>query len=300
MKCLVTGGLGFIGSNLAEKLVAQNHEVHIIDNYHTGNEENIREIKNKIKLHKMSSGELEKCGQKFELIFHNGIYSSTPMYKDNPLLTGSVTYDWLKILEYARKNESKIVYASTSSMYNGQKPPHREDMEVKITDFYSEARLYMERLAQLYDSLYKVCSVGLRYFSVYGPHEKSKGNYANLISQFLWSMNEDKKPVIYGDGTQTRDFTFVEDIVEANLLASAYKKTDVFNAGTGRETSINEAINILNQKLHKKIQPEYVINPLKNYVTFTQADTKKAEQLLKFKAKVKLEDGIDQLIKYYM
>src|SRR3990167_5412636 len=104
-------------------------------------------------------------------------------------------------------------------MYSGQKPPHRENMKVEVTDFYTEGRYEMERLSQLYHQLYGVKSIGLRYFSVYGPHEESKKTYANLISQFLWALQKDEPPEVYGDGEQTRDFTYVEDIVEANILA---------------------------------------------------------------------------------
>lgn len=299
MKILVTGGLGFIGSNIVERLLKENHEVTIIDNLHSGSLENIESIKNKVKLFKMDAGRLDECGIDFDLIFHQGIYSSTPMYKENPHLMSSAISDWIKILEYARKKNIKVVYASTSSLYNGQIPPHKEDMPVLITDFYSEVRVFMERLAKLYDSLYGVKSVGLRYFSVYGPHEISKGKYANLISQFIWDLRANKSPVVYGDGTQTRDFTFVEDVVEANMLAMKYSKTDIFNVGTGKSITINKLLEILNKKLGKSIKTTYIINPLKNYVNYTQASTEKTEKILGFVAKTPLEKGIDKLLEYY-
>ncbi len=306
MKILVTGGLGFIGSNIAERLVRDGHEVSILDNLHTGSEENIASIRPKVKLVRGNAGELERIGAsggeiKFDLIFHDGVYSSTPMYKTNPLYTSMVIDDWIKVLEYCRKNSCKVVYASTSSLYNGQKPPHREDLPIAVTDFYSEARVAMERLALLYDRLYSIRSVGLRYFSVYGPHERSKKQYANLISQFLWDLHEGKQPVIYGDGLQTRDFTHVDDVVEANMLAMKYvnSKTNIFNVGTGKSITINDMLVILNKKLGTNLSAKYIVNPIKNYVEHTLADTTRASKELGFTAKVSLDAGIESLVSYY-
>jgi len=299
MKILLTGGLGFIGSNIAERLVREGHEVTILDNLHTGSEKNISAIRERVKVVKGDAGEVAKMSERFDAIIHEGVYSSSPMYRDNPLLVSKALEQWLSILEYARKNNSSIVYASTSSMYNGNKPPHREDLPVFVTDLYTEARYEMERLAKLYSDIHGVKSVGLRYFSVYGPHEEAKGKYANLITQFLWEMKAGKQPMILGDGSQTRDFTYVEDVVEANLLALKYGKTDVFNVGTGRNVTLNDMVSILNSKLKTSIAPRYQPNTIRNYVQQTLADTSKASSLLGFKAKISLEDGIGRLIQVY-
>ncbi len=299
MKILVTGALGFIGSNLTERLVGEGHELYALDNLHTGNEHNLSSVLGKVKFLKGNSGELENFGVKFDAIFHQGIYSSTPMYKENPHLLPKALDDWVSILEYVRKNPCKLVYASTSSIYNGHAPPHREDMPIYITDFYSEVRMSMERLAKLYFDLYGIKSVGLRYFSVYGPHEESKGQYANLISQFLWDLKAGKQPLIYGDGSQTRDFTYVSDIVDANLLALSYDKPDVFNVGTGKAITINQMFDLLAKKMGSSLKPTYKINPIANYVQHTLADTSKVEKLLGFRAKISLDAGIEKLISYY-
>jgi UDP-glucose 4-epimerase len=300
MKILVTGALGFIGSNIVERLVNEGHQITALDNLHTGSEQNIEQIKDKVRFINGGAGDIKDMEEKFDVIFHQGIYSSSPMYKENPHLTATVIDEFISVLEYAKKNRSKVVWAATSSVYNGQEPPHREDMDVKISDFYTEARYEMERLAELYNKLFDVQVIGLRYFSVYGPHEKSKGKYANLISQFLWDLQNDKAPVVFGDGSQTRDFTYVDDVVEANLLAmDSELKFGVFNVGTGRSITINEMITMLNQKLGKDIEPELVANPIKNYVQDTLADTSKAEAQLHFKAKIALEHGIEKLIDYY-
>lgn len=297
MKILVTGGLGFIGSNISERLVAEGNDITILDNMHTGSEENISSFKSKVRVVKADSVHVNEMKEKFDAIFHDGIYSSTPMYKENPQLTSKVIADWIGVLEYARRNGSRVIYASTSSLYSGQKPPHHEGLPTNVTDFYSEARVAMERLAKLYDQLYSVRSIGLRYFSVYGPHERSKGKYANLISQFLWDLQAGRQPVIYGDGKQTRDFTYVSDVVEANMLALRHGKTDVFNVGTGKSITLNDMLALLNRELGTGISPKYIHNPISNYVEHTLADTSRAASLLGFRASVSLEEGIRRLIR---
>ena len=300
MKVLVTGALGFIGSNIVERLVKDGHTVTALDNMHTGSEENVASVRNKIKIVKANSGELAKIGEKYEIIIHEGTPSSSPMYKSDPHLVARAIDDWISILEYAKANKARIVWAATSSVYCGQAPLHREDMDVKVTDFYTEARYEMERLAELYHMLYGVQSIGLRYFSVYGPHERSKKNYANLITQFLWDMQKGEQPVVFGDGKQTRDFTYVDDVVEANMLAmKSQVKFGIYNVGTGSSITINEMIAMLGRKLGKDIKPRYVENKIKNYVQDTLADTGKAEKDLGFKAKVGLEQGIEKIIAYY-
>ena len=299
MKILVTGALGFIGSNITERLVSDGYGVFALDNMHSGSESNVDKVKDKIRIFKMNAGDLEKSGEKFNVIFHNGIYSSSPMYQKDSHLFAKAIGEWIAVLEYARKNDSKIIFASTSSLYNGNKPPHREDMEVYVMDFYTEARYTMERLAMLYDDFYSLNVIGLRYFSAYGPHEKAKGGYANLITQFLWEMKAGKQPVIFGDGSQSRDFIYVDDVVEANILALSYGKSGIFNVGTGRNTSLNDIVKLLNQKLGTTIEPMYEPNRIKNYVQHTLADTSKAEKELGFRAKISLEEGIERLIECY-
>ena len=300
MDILVTGAFGFIGSNLAERLVRDGHSVTALDNFHTGKEENLSSVQGKVKVLRMSSGEIGKAQGKFDAILHQGVYSSSPMYKENPALTAKVLEEWIAVLEYVRKNDrTKLVFASSSSLYNGHAPPHREDMDIKVSDFYTEGRYAMERISHLYSDLYGIQSVGLRYFSVYGPHERSKGKYANLITQFLWDMKAGKQPVILGDGSQTRDFVYVGDVVEANLAALSYAKHGIFNVGTGKSTSLNDVVALLNRKLGTKIAPKYEQNRIKNYVAHTQADTAKAADALGFRAKVSLEEGAGRIIEYY-
>ncbi len=173
-------------------------------------------------------------------------------------------------------------------------------MPIYVTDYYTECRYAIERLAKLYNMLFDVKSVGMRFFSIYGPKEEYKGKYANIVTQFLWSMLKDESPVIFGDGNQTRDFTYVTDVVEALILAMKKDfEYEIFNVGTGVAHTFNEVVDLLNRLLGKNIQPVYRPNPIKNYVYHTLADTSKAEKVLGFKAKVNLEKGVSELIKIY-
>ncbi len=295
MNVIVTGGCGFIGSNLVERLLEEGHRVTVFDNLSTGNLKNIEGLD--VKFFNEPYEKIPFLVRDIDVIFHLGIPSSSPMYKREPHLVGKAINEAITILEYARKNKCKVVYASTSSLYNGNPTPYKEDMPIYVTDYYTECRYAIERLAKLYNSLFNVKSVGLRLFSVYGPKEKYKGEYANIVSQFLWLMERDEPPIIFGDGSQTRDFIYVKDVVEAFMLAAEKEfNYEIFNVGTGVAYSFNEVVDLINKLLGKNIKPIYKPNPIKNYVYHTLADTTKAERILGFKAKVSLEEGIKNLI----
>jgi len=295
LETVVTGGCGFIGSNLVERLVKEGHSVTVFDNLHTGSLKNIEGLD--VRFFEESLDRLRDLVAKTDVVFHIGIPSSSLMYKRKPQLVGEAINDAIEIFEYAKERRCKVVYASSSSIYNGNKVPYREDMPIYVTDYYTECRLAIERLAKLYSILHGVKSVGLRFFSVYGPKEEFKGPYANIVSQFLWSMLKDEPPVIFGDGTQTRDFTHVSDVVDALILAWERDfRCEIFNVGTGTAYSFNQVVEILNRLLGKNMKPVYKPNPIKNYVQDTLADTTKAEKILGFRAKVRLEEGLRDLM----
>jgi UDP-glucose 4-epimerase len=218
------------------------------------------------------------------------------MYKKNPFLVGEAINGAIAVFELAKKARCRVVYASSSSLYNGNAPPHGEEMTIQVTDYYTEARLAIERIAELYRRLFDVPSVGLRFFSVYGPKEKAKKQYANMVSQFLWEMQEGRIPVIYGDGNQTRDFIYVKDVVRAMRLAMSSDYPGILNIGTGTAYRFNEVIDLINSKLGSTIKPKYVDNPIKNYVANTMADTSKAEREIGFKAQISLDAGINMIL----
>ena len=282
-KFLVSGGCGFIGSNLVEKLLKDGHQVYIIDNLTTGDYHNIPEG---AKFLSVSIAGIK--GEKFDGIFHLGAPSSSPILRKDPYLMVGALSDFITLLEYVKDNPAtKLVYTSSSSVYNGCPTPSSEDMVLKPTDFYTEVRIAWERLANIYSSLYDLNTIGLRPFSVYGYREEYKKQYANLITQMIWAKNRGDTFDIYGTGEQRRDATFVTDVVEAYLLAmDSDLPTSVYNVGTGVNYNMNQVAKMIGVKVR------YVPVPFKNYVDVTLADTTKAKTALGFKAKVSLEKGI--------
>ena len=299
MSILVTGGAGFIGSNLAEDLLASGQKVTVLDDFSTGSNENLRDLSEGIEVVAASCLDLPNLEIRPDSIYHLGVPSSSPMYKRKPMLVGEAINGMIAVLELAKVAECRVVYASTSSLYSGQTPPHREDMEVIVTDYYTEARFSMERIAELYRKLFGVESVGMRFFSVYGPREGAKKQYANIVTQFLWEMMAGRAPVIYGDGTQTRDFVYVRDVVSALQLAMASDYAGALNVGTGRSYSFNAVVEILAERMGLDLKAEHVDNPIKNYVRDTLADTTKAEEVLGFRARYSLDEGIGELLRCY-
>jgi len=299
MSTLVTGGAGFIGSNLVEELLAAGEEVVVLDNMHTGSPSNLEGMKGDLKVIRASCNQLPEMDLHPEKIYHLGIPSSSPMYKKNPYLVGEALNGFTAVFELARMSGARVVYASSSSLYNGLLPPHHEDMPIQVADYYTEARLAMERMAELYKMLFGVNSAGMRFFSVYGPREEAKKQYANMVTQFMWEMRDGKIPLIFGDGSQTRDFTYVKDIVRALQLAMKSDYHGILNAGTGKAYNFNDVIEILNEIMGFAVKPQHVENPIKNYVQHTLSDTAKAEKVLGFKAKYSLEEGVKELIQHY-
>ena len=295
---IVTGGAGFVGSNIAAALAEANN-VLLLDNLHTGVMENVNAlVKEGAQFFKADSGQIAEARFDPDLIFHVGMYSSTPMYRKDPSLIGRVVSDAVNVFKYASERDVPVVFASSSSIYNGHTPPHSEDMVPKVTDFYTEARLAVERLAELYNSMHGLTATGLRMFSIYGPHDERKGEYGNLITQFMLNIGRGETPVVYGDGTQTRDFTYIDDVVDAFIRASDLKGFNILNVGRGENFTINQMLGKLGEHLGVETRPKYIANPLKNYVEHLRADTGKAEKVLGFRARHSLDEGIGKMHDY--
>jgi UDP-glucose 4-epimerase len=296
MNALVTGGAGFIGSNLVECIVDK-YNVTVLDNFQTGSISNLAQVRKDVKVVKGSCSDCLAYNLSPDVIFHLGIPSSAPMYRDNPLLVGEAINGAVAVMELARRSRArKVIIASSSALYSGVPTPQAEYAAVQVTDYYCEARLAIERVAELYRRMYDIDYSALRFFSLYGPHERSKGRCASQIARSLWSMQMGRSPVIYGDGTQTRDFLSVLDACEAMIMA-AWKGTGVFNVGSGKRYSFNAAVDILNIRLKTKLKPEHRENPERNYMMHTQADTSKIGAL-GFRPRYSLEEGIDLMVRH--
>lgn len=302
MNVLVTGGAGFIGSNLVEKLVTDGHSVRVLDNFSLGQAANLKSVRvDVVKGDIRDFNTVKRATKGIDVIFNQAAASASPMFRDDLRNSVAANVDgFVNLLNACRINDvKKLVYASTSSVYGNNKPPLREDMNLIPVNFYASTKLLNEHLAILFSTQYGLETVGFRYMSIYGPHEKSKGIYANLVSQFLWSMQKGEQPVIYGDGAQKREFTYVADVVQANMLAMNTKKKlggDVFNVGTGASVSLNDVVSLLNRLLGTSIKPKYVKNTVKNYIITQLSDITKIRKILGYEPKYTLEKGLKEIL----
>ncbi len=304
-RVLVTGGAGFIGSNISKKLVEMGHDVTVVDNLFLGRKNNLERLKLKFyRIDLRDKKETDRLFRKgrFEYVFHEAACSSAPMFDNDPRYAVDVNVrGFMNVLQGSKENGvERVIYAGSSSVYHDLTPPHIESMAITPKSFYTISKYVTEICARQYMDEYGLESIGMRYFSVYGPNELHKGRFANIISQFLWVMKKGQRPVIYGDGKQARDFTYVDDVVDANLRAMrAGKAGEVYNIGTGDMTTFNQVVELLNLFLGKRIKPKYIPNPVHNYVPLTVASTEKARRELGFVSRYTLNEGIEKLVEFY-
>jgi len=297
-KILVTGGAGFIGSNFCN-INKNNYDITALDNLFLGDEKNLDSDIRFIKGNACNVDDLNKVG-KVDYVLHLAGTSSAPMFMGDGLVDGYVNsiQSFLTVLEWARKNGvKKVLYASTSSLYGNNPLPLVETQEVTPINHYAVTKRVYEYSSACYHKVHpEMDIIGFRFMSIYGPNEEAKGKYANLVSQFCWDMARGLSPVIYGDGSQTRDFTNVKDVVQGLSLAIRTEKklgADVFNIGTGRASSLNEILDALEKAFNNGIKAKYIPNPVKEgYVKGQNADISKIHEVLGYEPKVKLEDGI--------
>ena len=301
---MVTGGAGFIGSTLAAALASKGDEVVVLDDMSLGKEYELEGVKGKIEVIRgdiSRASDVEKAFSGVSQVYHFASASSAPMYEPDPRkATYSTLNGFLNELGEARKwDVSRMVFASSASVYGSNATRHSEGQEIRTVSFYTASKMAKENYASVYSRMYGMRIAAMRFFSVYGARERHKGRFANVITQFLRQMRKGEEPVIYGDGSQTRDYVYSEDVARACMLAMEKKADGVFNVGTGKAHSFNEVVDFLNLALGTSIKPKYVDNPIKNYIARTLADTKKSEKELGFKAKYSLEEGIRELVKFY-
>lgn len=289
MKVLVTGGTGFIGSNIAMKLIEKGHEVLITG---TDAEFKIPNFKGKY-LHPSFVGLDFNAIGKIDVLFHQAAINDTTFLDKNEMFRANVESS-KALFEYVIKNGcKKIVYASSTAVYGNLHAPYKEDMGFQPLNPYAESKIALDELAMKIAKEHPdVTIVGLRYCNVYGKNEKYKDKRATMIYQLAQQMLKGN-PRIFKDGEQKRDYIYVKDVVQANLLASQAKESCVVNCGYGKATTFNEMIKILNKVLGLNRTPEYIDNPYgESYQNYTECDMSLAKQKIGFIPQFDIEAGI--------
>jgi UDP-glucose 4-epimerase len=303
MKVVVTGGAGFIGSNLAEELLKK-HEVTVIDNLSTGRIENLDQIRDKINFIEGSITDLDLLKEAFsgsDTVFHQAAIPSVQRSVDNPIASNEANVEGtLKVLVASRDcNVRKVVYASSSSAY-GDTPtlPKKEDMKPNPKSPYAISKLAGEYYCRVFSEVYGLKTACLRYFNVYGPRQNPESQYAAVIPRFITRVLAHEPPVIYGDGTQTRDFTFVKDVVKANVLAMQSPAEGVFNIACGKRVSLNELAGKIMEITGIKLDPIYD-EPRQGDVRDSLADISSAGDKLGYEPDFDLDSGLEETIRWF-
>lgn len=306
MRYLVTGGAGFIGSNTVDELVRRGHGVVVLDDLSSGKEENLTEVRNKITFMKGSITDLEavqKAMHQAEYVIHLAARTSVPRSMKDPLDTNRINVEGtLNVLVAARDNRVKrLVLAASSSAY-GETPtlPKTESMRPEPISPYGVSKFVGELYAQTFGRCYGLENVCLRYFNIFGPRQDPDSPYSGVLSRFATAFLEDGQPVVFGDGEQSRDFTFVDNAVQANLLAceTPNVSNQVFNIGTGQRITLNQTLELLRRISGKNLTAKYD-PPRDGDIRDSQADIQKARQLLGYEPTVMFEEGLSRTYEWY-
>lgn len=301
-KILVTGGAGFIGSNLSNMMSAKGHEVTALDNLSLGVKSNLSDKVNFVQGDVNKAEDLRIAGNDFDYIIHLAASSSAPMFADNMYYAyQNNVAGHINVMEYAKEiNVKKMLFASTSSIYGNNPTPLTEDQDVVPPNHYSVTKFAQENASRCYSKAEGLEIIAFRFMSIYGVNEDHKKTFANLVSQFIWGMMRGERPVLYGDGTQERDFTNVKDVVQGIEKAMDTDKKygfTVFNIGTQSCINLIDLVGIINKVLGEKIEPEFIPNPVKEgYVKSQLADISKISTELGYSPTVELEDGIEEIV----
>ena len=307
-KALVTGGAGFIGSHIVDRLLEDGLDVSVLDDLSTGNKRNIeRHIVSRsisfIEADIRDSTAVRKAVKDVDVVFHEAALVSVTRSVEDPLRTNDVNVTGtLNLLEAScEMGVKRFIYASSSSVYGeSQTLPKKETMKTLPISPYATSKLAAENYCQVFYHVKDLETVCLRYFNVYGPRQTS-GPYSGVITNFINRVLNGEPPIIYGDGKQTRDFTNVEDVVEANVLASKSKSAigEVFNIATGKQMSINQLVQKTLKIMDKEnLKPRHV-SPRSGDIRHSYADIGKAEKILGYKPTVKIENGLHSLVKWW-
>jgi nucleoside-diphosphate-sugar epimerase len=305
-KVLVTGGGGFIGSNLVDRLLHDGYTVHVLDNFATGRRENLGDVLGEIELIEGDLQSYERVHNAIrgcELVFHQGALPSVPRSIQDPLTSNAVNITGtLNVLLAARDaGVRRVVYASSSSVYGANEElPKREDHHPVPIAPYAVSKLAGEGHCRSFWHVYGLETVALRYFNVFGPRQDPTSQYSAVIPMFITAFLDGQRPTIYGDGEQSRDFTYIENVVEATLLAARADGVagETFNVASGERISLNTLIAELRELTGKDIEPIYA-DPRPGDVRHSLADVSKAREALGYEPAVNAREGLRRVFSWY-
>lgn len=305
-KFLVTGGAGFIGSNICRELVKQGCFVRVVDNFLTGQRRNISDISDKIEFIEGDMGDrrIARSSMKdIEVVLHQGALPSVPRSVEDPAATHRhcVNATFTLLLAARDAGVKRFVYAASSSAY-GDSPslPKVETMPASPLSPYAAAKLAGEYYSSIFFRVFGLETISLRYFNVFGPYQDPSSQYAAAIPAFVTAILKNEKPTVYGDGEQSRDFTYVENVVQANLLAAGARHTsgEIVNIACGQAVTVNEIIDLINHIEGKNIKPIYT-DPRPGDVKHSLADVSLAEKLIGYKPNIPFREGLRRAIDWY-
>ena len=307
-KYLVTGGAGFIGSHIVEKLLKDGEYVRVIDNFSSGKKENLDFAKgNKsFELIEADIRNYDRClsaTKDMDYVLHQAALRSVPKSMKDPYSYNDVNINGtLNLLRAAKENNIKrFVFASSSSVYGETETfPEREDFLPLLISPYALSKLAGEYYCRIFSENYKLTTVSLRYFNVFGPRQSLDDEYAVVIPKFIHCLLHDEQPPIFGNGKQSRDFTYIANVVEANILAATREgvKSAVFNVANNKDHTVLELVEILNKIMNKSIQPKF-LPPRLGDVFKTLADISRIKEALGFKPLVDFETGLKLTVDWF-
>ena len=292
MRVLVTGGAGFIGSNLAKRLASDGHDVTVLDDFQSGHWTNLIEFKGDVITADLAhpADALAHLAP-FEIIFHEGSITDTTVHDQRRMMQNNVEA-FRQLLDLAAKWKSRVIWASSASIYGRRQPPNTESQPPDPLNVYACSKLLMERMAERYRVRLSHPIVGLRYFNVYGPGEDHKGKFASMIHQLAKQMRSGKRPRIFTPGDQKRDFVYVDDVVQATLKALQAKAGGVFNVGCGGAFTFTQVVAELNHALKTDLPPDYFPNPYSFTQDWTEANLSESRRGLGYEPKYDLKRGV--------
>jgi len=303
---LVTGGAGFIGSHLVKRLLEQGHRVRVLDNFSTGKKENLSAFVDDIELIDADIRDakaVRKATQGASVVFHQAALGSVPRSIEDPLTCNAISVDGtLNVLLAAREQGARVVFASSSSIYGPtEELPKHEAMPPNPVSPYALSKYTVERYCQLFYQLYGLPSVCLRYFNIFGPRQDPGSQYAAVIPLLVSALLAGQSPTIFGDGEQSRDFTYVENAVAANLLAArapAAALGKVCNVGCGVRITLNELFSAVCAEVGSDLEPSYA-PPRVGDVRHSLASIERARTLLGYAPAVDVHKGLKQTVAWY-